>query len=147
MKKWRNVSGFTLVELLIAISILAIWAVIGLISFRQVLQNSRDSKRLSDIRQIQSALEEYRADQHVYPQKGTICDNGTFKVGCPLTDSTGNKKYINPVPSDPTGPDYLYELSGSSYCLYAHMENTQNTSSQNSCQQYFDNYNFEATTP
>lgn len=138
--------GFTLVELLIAISIVAILALIGLVSFRQVLQNSRDSRRLSDIRQIQSALEEYNADQHFYPVKGSSCEKGTFRIGCSLTDSTGNKKYIDTVPSDPTGPQYLYEPSGATYCLYAEMENPQNGFSLSSCTD-FPNYNFEGTTP
>ena len=90
------------------------------------------------MRQIQSALEEYRADQHAYPD--------SLNFGSSLQDPTGQKKYMDKLPTDSTGKvPYLYELKNSNYCLYANMENVQNGVNLNSCDK--SGYNFEATTP
>lgn len=117
--------GFTLVELLVTISIIGILSVIGMVAYSSVLRQGRDSKRQSDLRSIQSALEQYYADQFYYPAGIT--------VGSALT--AGGKTYLNTIPSDPTGsPQYSYTASPdgcdnttvkcSSYCLYAKLENS-----------------------
>lgn len=134
--------GFTLIELLVTISIIAILFSIGLMAYSAVLKQGRDSKRQSDIRSIQSALEQYFADQFFYPTAAGL-DNA-FVVSSPpaFTSSTGNpsspsptKTYMNSVPQDPTGTlRYRYETSPdgcdnsstnrcTSYCLYANLEN------------------------
>lgn len=55
MKKVQK--GFTLVELIVVITILAILATIAFISLQGYSQDARDSKVLSDIRSITSAVE------------------------------------------------------------------------------------------
>lgn len=117
--------GFTLVELLIAISIIAILAALGLSAYQSVYKSSRDAKRESDLKLIQSALEDFHADNLYYPFAVT--------PGNPL--SSGGKIYLTKVPNDPlTGnPIYNYVASGTncaentpkncnSYCLSAAME-------------------------
>ena len=155
--------GFTLIELLVTISIIAVLSAIGLVTFSAVLKQGRDSKRQSDLRSIQSALELYFADQFYYPAVGNSCSNGTLKFGCILKDPAGNKTYINTVPADPTGspqPQYLYSpvtSSGSgcdnsskamyctTYCLFAKLENSN--SGTGSCTDSTGKYNFAITPP
>ncbi len=116
-------SGFTLIELLITISIIGILSTIGIVSYLTFSKNARDAKRQSDLKFIQSALEQYHADQIYYP----------VQLISPL--SFGSKTYMTQVPSDPisnTSTPYKYEqrncnTSGAncaSYCLFANMENT-----------------------
>lgn len=50
-------SGFTLIELMVAITIVAIMSVAGIIVYTQVQQNARDSKRREDINAIATAIE------------------------------------------------------------------------------------------
>lgn len=140
-------SGFTLIELLVVISIIAILSVIGLVSYNYFLKNSRDSRRQSDLKLIQSGLEEYFADQFFYPTvtggQGQPCNNvnGSLKIGCPLKNPGGNKTYLNQVVDDPvSSAHYLYNakpgspiqcdngINGkcSDYCLYANMEVSTN---------------------
>lgn len=141
MPKRKN--GFTLVELLITVSIIAILSAIALVSYSSFIKNARDTKRKSDLKVIQSALEEYHADQKYYP--GSL----DFSFNFPLTNSTGgpprtpSKIYLNRVPIAPAGaiPEYqykAYKTDGSvcidsdnaatstnkcvKYCLYAKME-------------------------
>lgn len=132
-----NSAGFTLIELLVTISIIAILAAIGMVAYQVVLKNSRDAKRQADFKVLQSALEQYNADQFFYP-------SGTLTWGGSLTSSTGNpsppanvKTYLNTIPTDPiSNPQYNYIPSPplcdnsatnkcTSYCLYANLENSQ----------------------
>lgn len=121
-------SGFTLIELLIVIAIIAVLSVIGLVAYGNFMKNSRDAKRQSDLKIIQSALEDYHADQLYYPAS----------LGSSLTSTgaSGTKTYLNTVPTDPKPPpNYSYVpspagCSGSTcsgYCLSAKLEGTPPT--------------------
>lgn len=141
--------GFTLIELLVVISIIAILSVIGLVAYGNFLKNSRDAKRQADLKFIQSALEDYHADQLYYPASVT--------PGSPL--ALGAKTYLNQVPRDPTAnPNYLYVASGTncasstprnctSYCLFAKIERTVPTSDQGCTSFPSGGYNYGVTRP
>ena len=138
--------GFTFVELLVVISIVAILSVIGLVTYAAFLSNTRDAKRQSDLKLIQSALEQYHGDQKYYPYE--ISPGGSLV--------SGSKTYLNKVPSDPKGsPNYSYVSSGAScnaltpqnctsYCLYAKLEGTVPVSDQG-CTSAI--YNYGVTKP
>ena len=57
MKLPKRVKGFTLIELLIVIAIIAVLSVIGAVIYGGVQKGSRDSRRVSDINAIASAME------------------------------------------------------------------------------------------
>lgn len=108
-------TGFTLIELLITITIIAILSAIALVSYTAFMKNSRDAKRQSDLKFIQSALEQYHADNFKYPESLSILTSG--------------KVYINQIPKDPNGSPYSYSYEqpwcgkDKGYCLRANMEN------------------------
>lgn len=165
--------GFTLVELLIVITILAVLSAIGLTIYKSVLKSARDSNRKTDFGFIQSALEQYFADQFSYPAIDTgttACPtngslNFTFQpsgqTGCPLKNPLGTKTYINVLPKDPLPspqPKYCYSPVPSSptpcspsgtkctsYTLYAKLEN--GPSPTYTCGGVTSGYNFQATPP
>ncbi len=160
----RSRSGFTLIELLITISIIAVLAAIGFVSYTTVLKSGRDSKRQSDLRSIQSALEQYHNDQGFYPtDPGMNILNADPPVA--FTSSTGNpsppatvKIYLNSPPKDPLGsPRYCYLPSPRTACdnsptdrctgysLYAKLENGP-TSPTYTCGGAT-TYNFRVTPP
>ncbi|EKD85387.1 MAG: hypothetical protein ACD_38C00035G0011 [uncultured bacterium] len=126
----KSLRGFTLIELLVTVSIIAILATIGLIAYSSILAQGRDSKRQSDLRSIQSALEQYYSDQGFYPTAGPVGTQqqqglndllASTTTPPPAFDSnTGNpvtsgiiKKYINQLPHDPAEIDYYYEAFSS----------------------------------
>lgn len=49
--------GFTLIELMVAITIVAVMSIAGIIVYTQVQQNARDAKRREDINAIATAIE------------------------------------------------------------------------------------------
>jgi prepilin-type N-terminal cleavage/methylation domain-containing protein len=57
LPKRSSAKGFTLIELMVAVSIIAILAVIGLTVYQGVQQRARDARRKSDMDSISKALE------------------------------------------------------------------------------------------
>ncbi len=109
--------GFTLIELLIVIAIIGVLAALLMANFVGIRQRARDAQRKSDLRQVQSALELYRADVGSYPL------TASFPVcGSPLT--SGSNTYIQKIPCDPlTSGRYTYSSDGSTYTIQACLEN------------------------
>ncbi len=68
--------GFTLIELLVVIAIIAMLSAIVLASLSTARMKSRDAKRISDIGQIQLALELFFDSNQSYPSTTPGCPNG-----------------------------------------------------------------------
>lgn len=103
-------SGFSLMEIMIAIAILAIIAVsVGPLLFQQV-DKARKSRSKSDLRTMQQAIDLYYAHTAQYPS--TLKD----LVKKP-SDETISRKWEGPylkgkdVPRDPWGNKYIYEIT------------------------------------
>ena len=112
----RN-KGFTLIELLVVIAIIGILSSVVLASLNSARQKSRDAKRISDIKQLQLALE------LVFDSSNTLSYPAT-------ADATTLGSFISAIPQDPsTAVPYTYEQlnSGSSYVLRAALENNEHT--------------------
>lgn len=63
-------NGFSLIELLVVVTILAILFTIGIAAFRNVSANARDAKRKADVDAIAKALEsQFNSDTGQYPVK------------------------------------------------------------------------------
>lgn len=60
--------GFTIVELLIAIVIIAVLAAISIVAYNGIQQRARDTGRVQKVKDIAKALELYRIDNGTYPQ-------------------------------------------------------------------------------
>jgi prepilin-type N-terminal cleavage/methylation domain-containing protein len=90
MKKQK---GFTLIELLVVIAIIGILATIVMVSLNTARQKARDSRRISDARQVQLAAQMYYDTNGNYPQ--------TLAAMVP--------NYISAAPTDPSNSgSYVY---------------------------------------
>ncbi len=110
--------GFTLVELLVVMAITAILTAVLIPSLFSSKSKGRDTRRVSDLAQIQLALELYQDNNGgLYPAR---INNGSLNG------------YLNPIPKDPANAlDYHYAglstaVGGecSNYHLGASLENT-----------------------
>lgn len=66
--------GFTLVELLVVISVIGLLASVILISLNSARAKARDARRIADLRQAASALELYFDTNSQYPPDVVACD-------------------------------------------------------------------------
>ena len=107
--------GFTLIELLIVIAIIGVLATLLMVNFIGVRQRARDAQRKSDLRQMQSALELYRADNNTYPLSPLP------NCGQPL--AANGTTYMTSIPCDPLGGNYVYTSTGTNYTITACLEN------------------------
>lgn len=99
--------GFTLIEFMVVMAMIAIFSGLGLASFVGSQQTGRDGKRKADLEAIRSALEIYRSDMGAYPA-------GTGSL---------SPTYMTTVPVDPkTGQAYTYTPAGKTYSLCADLE-------------------------
>lgn len=64
-----NKNGFTLIELMVAIAIIAVLAAVGMVVYASVQKTARMSKRTEDFQAIKTALEAYKAANGQYPVK------------------------------------------------------------------------------
>lgn len=127
--------GFTLIELLIVIAIVGILSTLVIVNLINVRERARDAQRKSDLRQMQSALELYRADQGSY----VVDSSAPYKLISPCVSGSSLKSpdcsstYMQSVPQDPlgnstfNGGDYYYYSDGSTYYLIACLENTSDS--------------------
>jgi len=120
--------AFTLVELLVVIAIIGVLSTLSVIVFNNARAKARDSRRLSDVKQIGMALELYYDDKGRYPPPPT--PTGTPITGLCLSNSgftstCGTIAYLQKIPSDPL-PNihytYSYLNSGESYRLGFNLE-------------------------
>jgi prepilin-type N-terminal cleavage/methylation domain-containing protein len=91
MKK-QLTRGFTLIELLVVIAIIGILSSVVLASLNSARQKSRDARRISDIKQIQLALELYfdSASPNEYPDALADLITGGYLAQEPTDPSTGS---------------------------------------------------------
>ncbi|SHF42893.1 general secretion pathway protein G [Caldanaerobius fijiensis DSM 17918] len=109
VKNVHNNKGFTLVELLVVVAIIAILAAVLVPRLLGYTDRARQARAMSDLGTMKTVIETYTADegQGVYPSKDNTTDNYVGKVlkdgGINWTGGTDGIK-------DPWGHPYYYDL-------------------------------------
>lgn len=94
MKLNKNIFGFTLIELLVVITIIGILATGWISVYNTQIQKARDSTRVTDVTNLQSAVEQFYQDKAAYPQGGIdwIGTNDSFSVSTILPNLASDPK-------------------------------------------------------
>ena len=80
----KNKKGFTLIELLVVIAIIGLLATLSVIALNTARVKARDARRVSDIKQIQTALEMYfDSNNGNYPAASGIVPTSTYMSVAP----------------------------------------------------------------
>lgn len=113
----KKIKGFTLFELLVSISIIAILTAVAVVSYGGLNKKTRDSRRVADLEKIRISLEAFRQIGNSYPATLTNVVNASL---------------LDNVPVDPkTKVAYPYTplTSGTTYRVCAYVEDVGSTSS------------------
>jgi len=110
----KNEGGFTIVELLVVIVVIAILVALTLPNIFGLQRRERDETRKSDVRSIQKALEGYYQKSNAYPAN----------LDSLVPD------YLQAIPNNPQGDAYSYtgaeckQNKCQTYTLSADLENS-----------------------
>lgn len=129
-----RIKGFTLVELMVAIGIIGILSTIVYASFGDSRKIARDNIRKTDLKNLQVAIELFKAQNGTYPAQG--CGTPGVQFAGPGTHPSWGctaeqyivgliPDFIAELPIDPSreyenGVGYIYSSDGASYKLMAH---------------------------
>jgi general secretion pathway protein G len=103
----RDEKGFTLVELMIVIIILAILTAIAVPSYMVLRNRARVAAAQSEMKNIATAFEMYNADWDQYPPAETWVEE---VEGTAIVVNLDGNAYMDPVPTeDPWANDYVYD--------------------------------------
>ena len=119
MNKKNFQKAFTLLEILVVISIMGILIALGTAAFSTAQKKGRDARRREDLKSVQAAMEQYYSNYSGYPNGSSLDilynqDNGFDSTYLPAG-----------VPEDPKNrDDYVYTMisNGDAYCTCALME-------------------------
>lgn len=124
----KNNKGFTLLEILVVISIIGILIALGASAYSVAQKKSRDARRQGDLKQMQNAFEQYYAStSSTYSNCATMAIT-TFPSGA--------------LPTDPKGGTSVYTCTGTAttYCACALLEGGTGNATNTTCSYGAGNY-------
>lgn len=122
----RRNSGFTIIEMLIVVAILAMLAGVLVPVLEDSSASARDARRAADLKAVQAALEAYKRVNGSYPDTSGAWQGDSTGDGGYGYDATGYipglvPQFMQALPKDPDSvyPDatngYMYRSDGTDY--------------------------------
>jgi type II secretion system protein G len=111
-------NGFTLLEILVVISIIGILVALGTAAYSTAQKKGRDARRRADIKAMQNGLEQYKAKAGAYPANTTEANDLTI--------------FPSGLPEDPKNTAenvYTINLASDGYCVCTLLESSTGNSS------------------
>ena len=96
-----NARGFTLVELLVVISLISILAAMALVNYRNGVVRSQESVLKTDLFRMRDAIDQYYADKGKYPASLDALVTDGYMRAVPEDPITKSKDTWQTVPAEP----------------------------------------------
>ena len=103
--RW-GAAGFTLVELLVVISMISILAAMGVVQYRNAVRRTQEATLKKDLFEMRDVIDQYYADKGKYPSSldALVSDGYLRKIPVdPITNSTDTWETV-PAEADPANP-------------------------------------------
>jgi len=118
--KWQ--AGFTLLELMIVISIIIILAAITLPQYQKTIMHTREAVLRDDLRKMRSLIDQYAADKGKLPQSLDELVSANYMREVPVDPFTNQKDWAVSTGEDPNS------LNGEQGMTDVHSSSTETSS-------------------
>jgi general secretion pathway protein G len=115
----RSASGFTLIEMLVVMSIIIILASIGFVQYTHSITRSKEAVLKEDLFRMRDAIEQYYADKNKYPASLDTLVTDKYLRSVPVDPFTNSAQswqttMSEPDPSNPTAEPGIYDVKSGS---------------------------------
>lgn len=115
----RSSRGFTLIELMVVMSIIVVLATVALVQYRQSVTFARETVLKDDLFKMRDAIDQYYADKNQYPTTlDDLVSNGYLRAlpKDPFTNDISTWQAIpsDPDPANPTATLGVYDVKSGS---------------------------------
>ena len=97
----RRSHGFTLIEMLVVMTLIVVLASVGLIAYRSSVQRGREAVLKEDLYRLRDAIDQYYADKGKYPADLNELVSTNYIRRIPVDPITGSAETWQPVQSEP----------------------------------------------
>jgi general secretion pathway protein G len=107
--------GFTLIELMVVMSLIVILATVGLVQYRQSITFTKEAVLKDDLNKLRDAIDQYYADKNQYPATlQDLVSSGYLRAlpKDPFTNSDSSWQTVpaEPDPNNPTTQPGVYDV-------------------------------------
>ena len=99
--RMRSTHGFTLMELLVVMSLIVLLTSIGLMAYRTSVQRGREAVLKEDLYRMRDAIDQFYVDKGKYPVDLTELVSGGYLRSVPTDPMTGSIDTWQLVPAEP----------------------------------------------
>jgi general secretion pathway protein G len=115
----RDARGFTIIELMVVMTIIVTLATIAMVQYRQSVQFAKESVLKDDLFKMRDAIDQYYADKNQYPPTlDDLVTAGYIRAlpKDPITNSTSTWQAVpaEPDPSSPSIAPGIYDVKSGS---------------------------------
>ncbi len=104
-RRQKSQRGFTLIELIVVVTIIGILAAVAISNVRYAQTKARESALKHDLFVMRKAIDDYYADKQRYPDSLATLEQDKYLRGVPKDPITGQADWEEvPASSDPADP-------------------------------------------
>ena len=115
----RAADGFTLIEVLVVVTLVVLLASLGMVQYANSVQRAREAVLKEDLFRMRDAIDQYHADKNKYPQslQDLVSEKYLREVPVdPMTQSADSWQTIpaEPDPNNPSADLGIYDIKSGS---------------------------------
>ena len=97
----RRPVGFTLLELVIVMTIMVTLAAVGVVNYQRIKEKAKETLLKDDLKTMRKLIDQYSADKETLPDSLDDLVNGGYFREVPIDPITGNADWLLDMGDDP----------------------------------------------